>query len=49
VRVLVRRSSQVNHLARGIDIVCGDILDQGSLSPAFSGCDTVFHCAAWSE
>lgn len=50
VRVLIRRSSQVDHLlALGKDIVCLDILDQESLSPALSGCDTVFHCAAWSE
>ncbi len=48
MRVPVRRSSQVD-LFLTLDIVNGDILDQESLSPALSGCDTVFHCAAWSE
>ncbi len=47
VRVLVRRSSQVDHLlALGVEIVYGDILDRESLPPALSGCATIIHCAA---
>ena len=56
-RELYRRGDQVRALVRpnsstltikdtDIEVVTGDILDQGSLSGAVRGCQGVFHCAA---
>ena len=37
------------HLAHGVDIVVGDILDAGALREALSGCDAVVHLAAVAD
>ncbi|HZA22285.1 MAG TPA: hopanoid-associated sugar epimerase, partial [Dehalococcoidia bacterium] len=47
VRALVRpNSSTLTIKDTDIEVVTGDILDQGSLSGAVRGCQGVFHCAA---
>jgi dihydroflavonol-4-reductase len=47
VRALVRpNSSTLTIEDTDIEVVTGDILDQGSLSGAVRGCQGVFHCAA---
>ena len=46
VRVLVRPTSQINHLASPeVELVYGDLLDAQSLKSAAYGMDRVYHCA----
>jgi nucleoside-diphosphate-sugar epimerase len=50
VRALVRRSSVVNALIRpGVELIYGDVRDQGSVKQAAHGVDVIFHTAARVE
>ena len=47
VRALVRAGSDTTHLEKlGVRRFIGDLEDRGSIGPAVSGCDVVFHVAA---
>lgn len=47
VRVLARQKSKTEHLvARGVQIVYGDILDKNSIKRALEGCTMLYHAAA---
>jgi nucleoside-diphosphate-sugar epimerase len=54
VRVLARKTSSIDHLPQGVEIVYGDLKDKASLEMAVKGADVVYHAAAamrgsWQE
>ncbi|MDB5115745.1 MAG: hypothetical protein JWQ79_1237 [Mucilaginibacter sp.] len=49
VKGLCRRVEEINWLAKkGVELVCGDLLDEAAVANAMAGCDTVIHAAGWS-
>ncbi|MGH9400250.1 MAG: hopanoid-associated sugar epimerase [Thermoanaerobaculia bacterium] len=47
VRCLVRRESRLDNLeGLDVEVVFGDVTNRGSLVPALSGVETLYHCAA---
>ena len=46
VRVLARKTSSIDHLPQGVEIVYGDLKDKASLEMAVKGADVVYHTAA---
>jgi farnesol dehydrogenase len=49
VRALVLRGVDASALPPSVEVVYGDVTDEGSLADAFQGRDAVFHAAAAVE
>jgi len=48
IRALVRSPHKAQHLAElGVKLILGDLTDSSSIQQAISGCNMVYHAAAW--
>ncbi len=46
LRLLTRKTSHVENLPAGADVVVGDLREPAGFAPALQGCDAVIHVAA---